>query len=278
MTAGQATAGQATAAAGDGWEPTDIYEAGLRSTAGRLWAHHPDGRRIPLPVHRWRGTSPPHSEPEAAAALSGVTVEGAAGAGADAGAAGGGALAAGDLSLLWHCAGPTLDVGCGPGRLAAALAARGVPALGIDVAPLAVRLSRQAGAVALRRDVFGRLPAEGRWVALLLADGNIGIGGDPVRLLRRAGQLLAPTGQVLVEVEPPGTPTGPVRLRLEDATGRISKPFAWCLVSLDELAVLAPAAGLLVAGSWQSAGRHFAALGRDRRPDARAAPPPPGLP
>ncbi len=256
VTAEKVTAGMVTAA-GDGWEPTDIYEAGLRSTAGRLWAHHPDGRRFPLPVHRWRGTLPPRSEPEAVAALSGVTVGGVAGASA----AGGGALAAGDLSLLWRCAGPTLDVGCGPGRLAAALAARGVPALGIDVAPLAVRLSRQAGAVALRRDVFGRLPAEGRWVALLLADGNIGIGGDPVRLLRRAGQLLAPTGQVLVEVEPPGTPTGPVRLRLEDATGRISKPFAWCLVSLDELAVLAPAAGLLVAGSWQSAGRHFAALG-----------------
>ena len=38
-----------------------------------------------------------------------------------------------DLRLLDRCAGPTLDLGCGPGRLAAALAGRGVPALGVDV-------------------------------------------------------------------------------------------------------------------------------------------------
>ncbi len=173
-------------------------------------------------------------------------------------------LSAGDLSLLGHCAGPTLDVGCGPGRLVAALAARGIPALGIDVAPLAVRLTRQAGAVALLRDVFGRVPAEGRWAALLLADGNIGIGGDPVRLLRRARQLLAPTGHALIEVDPPGAPAGPVRLRLEDGAGRVSKPFAWCLVGVDQLAAMAPVAGLLVARSWQSTGRHFVALRHDQ--------------
>ncbi|WP_163553310.1 class I SAM-dependent methyltransferase [Candidatus Frankia alpina] len=245
-----------TSSAGGGWEPTDIYEAGLRSATGGLWAHHPDGRRIPLPVDRWRGT------PATAAGLGLGLGIGSGMSSAQAGTA----LSAGDLSLLGHCAGPTLDVGCGPGRLVAALAARGIPALGIDVAPLAVRLTRQTGAVALRRDVFGRVPAEGRWAALLLADGNIGIGGDPVRLLRRARQLLAPTGHALVEVDPPGAPAGSVRLRLEDAAGRVSKPFAWCLVGVDQLAAVAPAAGLLVARSWQSTGRHFVAL---RRKDLR---------
>ena len=32
---------------------------------------------------------------------------------------------AADLALLSHCAGPTVDLGCGPGRMTAALAARG---------------------------------------------------------------------------------------------------------------------------------------------------------
>lgn len=227
------------------WGPTTVYEAGLRSAGGQLWMRRPDGRRDPLPVNRWRGTlSPAASTPPTWSTWST------------------GALSPGDLSLLRHCGGPTLDVGCGPGRLAAALAARGVPALGIDVAPFAVHLTRRAGVPALRRDVFGRVPAEGRWVALLLADGNIGIGGDPTRLLRRAGELLAPSGRVLVELEPPGTQTGPMRVRLEDATGRVSRPFSWCLVDGDDLTGIAPDAGLLITRTWCDAGRHFAALRR----------------
>ena len=35
-----------------------------------------------------------------------------------------------DRAVIERCAGPTLDVGCGPGRFVAALAERGVPALG----------------------------------------------------------------------------------------------------------------------------------------------------
>jgi len=35
-----------------------------------------------------------------------------------------------------------------------------------------------------------------------LADGNIGIGGLPARLLFRCAQLLAPDGRLLIEAEP----------------------------------------------------------------------------
>ena len=41
------------------------------------------------------------------------------------------------------------------------------------------------GVAALLRDVFDPVPGEGRWETALLADGNIGIGGDPVALLER---------------------------------------------------------------------------------------------
>jgi len=107
-----------------------------------------------------------------------------------------------DRRLLDRCTGPTVDLGCGPGRLVAALTERGVPALGVDSSPVARVLCRRRGAPMVRRDVFGPLPGEGTWSHVLLADGNIGIGGDPGRLLARAVRLLAEDGSVLVETNP----------------------------------------------------------------------------
>ena len=64
--------------------------------------------------------------------------------------------------------GPTIDLGCGPGRLVARLIERGVPALGVDQSATAVGLARRSGAPALRRDVFEPLPGTGRWQTVLL--------------------------------------------------------------------------------------------------------------
>ena len=50
-----------------------------------------------------------------------------------------------------------------------------------------------------------RCRREGRWDTVLLADGNIGIGGDPLALLRRAAELLHPGGRVVVDLAEPGT-------------------------------------------------------------------------
>ncbi|WP_306215741.1 class I SAM-dependent methyltransferase [Actinoplanes sp. RD1] len=169
----------------------------------------------------------------------------------------------GDQGLLDRCDGPTLDVGCGPGRLTRALAGPGRPALGVDVSAVAVRLARERGASALRRDVFSALPGHGRWRHLLLADGNIGIGGDPGRLLRRCRDLLTASGRVHAEVAPPGTPgwSGPVRI---SASGDApSEPFDWAVVAADELAPLAAAHALRVLMTWEEAGRWFATLERD---------------
>jgi len=167
----------------------------------------------------------------------------------------------GDESLLRCCAGPTLDVGAGPGRLTVALAERGVPALGIDITPYAVALARSAGALALQRDVFGSLPGAGRWSTVLLADGNIGIGGDPVALLRRARDLLAPDGRVVAEVSPPGSGSHREQVRLRTAGGP-GPWFPWAWVAADEAAPVAGAAGLRVAQSWDDAGRWFTVLAR----------------
>jgi SAM-dependent methyltransferase len=168
----------------------------------------------------------------------------------------------GDEGLLRRCAGPTLDVGCGPGRLAGALAARGLVALGVDVSREAVRLARRRGVRAVCRSVFDRLPGEGRWHRVVLADGNIGIAGDPARLLQRCRDLAAPEGRILVESDPPGAPTWVGDLRIRAGRGAPSAPFAWAYVGADDLAALAAAAGLRVLTRWTEAGRWFASLAR----------------
>jgi SAM-dependent methyltransferase len=146
-------------------------------------------------------------------------------------------------ALLARAAAPVLDVGCGPGRLVLGLARRGAVALGVDPAPAACALARDRGAPVLQRSVFEPLPGQGRWRTILLADGNIGIGGDPVALLERAGQLVAPDGRVVVELAPPGTGVQTHHVRLETEVGR-SEPFPWTLVGTDAIASVAQAAGL----------------------------------
>jgi SAM-dependent methyltransferase len=175
-------------------------------------------------------------------------------------------LRPGDATLIDRCGGPTLDVGSGPGRLTVALAERGVPALGIDVAPEAVRIAQSAGSLALLRDVFSRVPGAGRWTTVLLADGAIGLGGDPAALLRRVAELLGPDGRALVEVQPPGRELRQERVRLRQHRGHAHQCgdwFPWAQVGADQLPTIAAEAGLPAVETWSSGGRWFAALGRD---------------
>jgi SAM-dependent methyltransferase len=168
-------------------------------------------------------------------------------------------LRPGDASLIDRCGGPTLDVGSGPGRLTVALAERGVPALGIDVTPQAVRLAQSVGALTLQRDVFSPVPGTGRWMIVLLADGSIGIGGDPVTLLSRVAELLAPRGRALVEVRPPGQELRRERVRLRHGK-QVGDWFPWAYVGVDQLAGIAIEAGLSRGETWSSDGRWFVTL------------------
>jgi len=167
-----------------------------------------DGRALPLDPHRWHDDATP--------------AEG---------------------RLLAGLRGPVLDVGCGPGRLVVDLLRRGIPALGIDPAPAAVELARRRGAPVLQRSVFDTIPGQGRWRTVLLVDGNIGIGGDPVRLLRRCRALCGPGGTVIAEVEAPGTGLAHHRARLERG-GRHGPWFPWTVVGVDALVGVAHMAGL----------------------------------
>lgn len=175
---------------------------------------------------------------------------------------------ASDRVLLGHCVGPTLDVGCGPGRMAEHLVRSGRAALGIDVVPEAVAQTRDRGVAALVRDVFEPLPGEGRWSSLLLADGNIGIGGDPRRLLARSAMLLAPGGRVVVDLAPPGTGVRTRSLQLRTAALQ-SEPFAWSTVAADLVGVVCGGLGLSVALLDRCDDRWFAVLVKESEEDVR---------
>jgi SAM-dependent methyltransferase len=198
------------------------FDVGLRGV--RCWLDLGGGRRIDMPISRW------HEEADDA-----------------------------DRVLVDACAGPTVDLGCGPGRLVAALVERGIIALGVDNSEVAISLTQSRGGPALRRDLFTRLPGEGRWSHVLLADGNIGIGGDPAALLRRARMLLHSRGTVLLEVDPPGCGLRRERARVggEDSWGSW---FDWAWLDPEALETVARAAGFRIRWLVERAGRWFAEL------------------
>jgi SAM-dependent methyltransferase len=185
---------------------TTPFDAALRGSPARMLRS--DGAEIVLAVRRWHADATPE-----------------------------------DGWLLDRCAGPVVDLGCGPGRLVVALTRRGIPALGVDVSEAAVAQCRARGAPVLRRDLFAALP--GRWNHVLLADGNIGIGGDPVRLLRRAADLLRPGGTVLVETDPDPTArwSGTARVHTPDGA---DPPLPWAVLGAEALHEVAAAVGLEV--------------------------------
>lgn len=165
-----------------------------------------------------------------------------------------------EADLLDTVDGPVIDLGCGPGRLVVRLASQRVPVLGVDSSPSAIALARMRGATVLERDIFGPLPGEGRWGTALLFDGNVGIGGDPARLLRRCRQLTGGRGEVVAEVQPPGTGWRRLTAWFE-RDGRRSESFAWAVVGADAIAGLARRAGLEVAALAPTpSGRWFARL------------------
>ena len=166
-----------------------------------------------------------------------------------------------DRFLLDHCRGATVDLGCGPGRLAAELRGRGHEVLGVDASPTALEQARRRGVPVVCGSLFEPLPGEGTWETALLADGNIGIGGDPARLLRRAGELLRPHGRVVVDLAPHGTGLQVHRLHLRSG-GLASTSFAWAELGPDALAETAARAGLDVHHVVRRRGRTVGVLGR----------------
>jgi SAM-dependent methyltransferase len=221
------------------WAAADPYAAALRAGRGPLFLRRTDGWLLPLEVERWCGRAD-HV----------------------------------DVAVLDRCEGAVLDVGCGPGRLVAELAARGRTVLGIDVSEAAVDHTIGLGGQALRRSVFERLPGEGRWDTVLLMDGNIGIGGEPSALLERVAALLRPGGLLIAETVP-GHVDERARVQVVDTVGgarTAGVPFPWARLGTAALLRYARRAGWRSVAQWSAGGRCFAAL-RTRHASSTAEPP-----
>lgn len=212
-----------TTSAATAWR-ADPYTDALRTGQGPLFLRRHDGWLLPLEVERWC------EAPDAA-----------------------------DRSVLDRCRGTVLDIGCGPGRLVAALAAEGRRALGIDISRAAVARTARLGAAALCRSVFDPLPAEGRWDTALLIDGNIGIGGDPAGLLRRLRQVVSGSGRVIAECAPVDVDEC-CEVRVDDGRGGRGTPFPWARVGTRALAAHARNSGWAVHEQWSVDGRPFLSL------------------
>jgi SAM-dependent methyltransferase len=168
-----------------------------------------------------------------------------------------------DETVLSRCEAPVLDVGCGPGRMVSALARKGVAVLGVDIADYAVELAQRRGGIALNRDVFDRVPGEGRWPTILVLDGNVGIGGDVTTLLRRLRDLVAARGVLIVEASADRAVTEQVLQVRFARDGHPTGPeFSWAVVSADALSERARECGLAVIDQWSIGERSFLCLSR----------------
>lgn len=221
----------------DGTWSADPYARALRTGRGPLFLRRADGWLLPLELERWCA-----------------------------------AADAADLEVLRRCEGAVLDVGCGPGRLVAALGARGRRVLGIDVSDAAVARTVALGGQALRRSVFESLPGEGRWGTALLIDGNIGIGGDPTALLARTRQLLAPGGLLIAETVTEPDLDERVRVHVTDARGAVGDPFPWARLGTPALLRYADRADWTRVDQWTAGGRSFVALRRRTTKSTAEAP------
>ena len=110
-----------------------------------------------------------------------------------------------------------------------------------------MRLARRSGAPVLLRDLFDPLPGPAGGRRVLLADGNVGLGGDPWRVLRRAAEADQRDRPLRRRIRGRRRRVRSSWVRLE-SSDNIGPWFRWASVGIDYAASLAREVGLAVIG------------------------------
>jgi SAM-dependent methyltransferase len=111
--------------------------------------------------------------------------------------------------------GRTLDIGCGAGRVALYLQKQGLPATGVDISPLAVKICRLRGLKDARQlsiDSIGKLDRNS-FDTVVMFGNNFGLLGSPLRakqFLKQLYKITTPVGQIVAEAADPYRTKEPV--------------------------------------------------------------------
>ncbi len=172
-----------------------------------------------------------------------------------------------ERQAMARATGRVLDIGCGAGRHALALQARGLDVLGIDVSPLAIQVCTLRGLrKAEVRSIDHVTRALGSFDTILLMGNNFGLFGGFTkarRLLARFHPLTAPHAAIIAETRDPyrtdnpdhlayqtenrrqGRMSGQLRLRVRYRK-YVTPWFDYLLASKDELTTILDGTGWTV--------------------------------
>jgi hypothetical protein len=184
-------------------------------------------------------------------------------------------------TALRYATGRVLDIGCGAGRHALYLQAKGLDVVGIDVSPQAIEVCKHRGlAQAVVMTVTGISRRLGTFDTLLMLGNNFGLCGSPVRacwLLQRFYATTSEKGHLIAESTDPYQTTDPVHLDYHERNRRRSRMpgqlrlrvryrneatpwFDYLLVSQDEMQTLLHGTGWSVACFITSDGAGYIAV------------------
>jgi SAM-dependent methyltransferase len=181
--------------------------------------------------------------------------------------------ALGALAARLPAGGRVLDVGCGVGRHARWLEARGIEVDAIDLSREMVAVARAQGVPARVASAFA-LPPDERYDAALLLGNSLGLCGSRVRLRDLLRSLADRTPLVVADSVDLGEEGAEVRARIEYG-GQVGAWFDWLHVTREELELAARELGLHLEWIAQAPGGAYAALlcsGPSARP-IRTTPP-----
>ena len=127
-----------------------------------------------------------------------------------------------------YVSGRVLDIGCGAGSHSLYLQKKGFDVLGIDLSPLAVKVSKLRGVRRVRvRSIMEIGPRLGRFDTLLMMGNNFGLFRSfkrARRLLRRFNGITSGKARIIAETRDPYKTTDPFHLqyhRLNRSRGRM---------------------------------------------------------